>query len=201
MAALNLAILVSGRGSNMEAIINAIQDKRLNAEIVVVLSDNKEAPALKKAKNAGIAAKFVDPLSFNREEYGEKLLQELQPYKIDLVVLAGFMRILGKTFLKAFSQRVVNIHPSLLPSFPGLDAQRQALEYGVKYSGCTVHFVDEGVDTGPIIDQVVVPVKADDTVESLSSRILKEEHRLYPQVLQKISEGRVKVKDRRVQIL
>jgi phosphoribosylglycinamide formyltransferase-1 len=201
MAKIKLAVLVSGRGSNMEAIINAVDEKKLDAEVSVVLSDNKDAPALDKAQKKEIPAFFVDPESLKKEEYSQKLLDVIKPYNVDLIVLAGFMRIIGKKIIDAYPERIINIHPSLLPSFPGLDAQKQAFQYGVKYSGCTVHFVDYSMDTGPIIGQAVVPVEENDTVESLTYKILKEEHKLYPEIIQKLSKGRIKIYDRRVQII
>jgi len=173
-------------------------------KVVVVLSDVEDAQALKRAKEAGIPAIYIDPgrpgakLSSESEK---KYIETIENYRVDLIALAGFMRILSKEFVRRFQGRILNIHPSLLPSFPGLNAQRQALEYGVKFSGCTVHFVDEGVDTGPIIVQAVVPVLEDDTVESLSQRILKEEHRIYVEAINLFAQGRLKVEGRRVHIL
>lgn len=199
---LRLAVLASGRGSNFEAICQAIDEGRLDARVVVLISDKPDALALERARKRGIKALYIDPgLYTSRDEYEKALVKACQEAEADLVVLAGYMRLLGKTFLSEYSLRTVNIHPALLPAFPGLHAQKQALEYGVRFSGCTVHFVDEGVDTGPIILQAVVPVYFDDTVETLEVRILKEEHRIYPQALQLIAEGRVVVEGRRVRIL
>ncbi len=199
---LKLAVLASGRGSNFLALWQAIQNGELNADIALLVSDKKDAPALDKASEIGIPAIHINPLSFKtREEYEEAILQQMQSRNIDIVVLAGYMRLVGKVLLNAYKMRIVNIHPALLPSFQGLHAQKQALEYGVKVSGCTVHFVDEGMDTGPIILQAVVPVLADDTEDSLSSRILVEEHQSYSQVLQLIAEGRVFIEGRRVHII
>lgn len=195
------AFLVSGRGSNMEAVLRAVKNGYLNIETAAVLSDKESPPALRKAEEYNVSAEFVDPGSLSREEYDDKLLERLEFYKVDFVIMAGFMRILEKKFIKSFPYKIVNIHPSLLPSFRGLNAPKQALEYGVKYSGCTVHFVEEEVDAGPIIAQAVVPVKEDDTVESLSSRILAREHKIYPWVIKKISQGKVLVKGRKVHIL
>ncbi|SHG37303.1 formyltetrahydrofolate-dependent phosphoribosylglycinamide formyltransferase [Thermosyntropha lipolytica DSM 11003] len=196
---LKLGILASGRGSNFLAIYEAVKEGRLDAEIKVLLSDKKEAPALLKARERGIDAFFVDPLSYPcREKFEEEMTRILRAYGVDVVVLAGYMRLLGRDFLKEFPLRVFNIHPALLPSFTGLDAQKQALEYGVRYSGCTVHIVDEGMDTGPIVLQEVVPVYQEDTVETLSLRILEKEHQIYWQALQLLAEGRLYLEGRRV---
>ncbi|RME88953.1 MAG: phosphoribosylglycinamide formyltransferase [Candidatus Hydrogenedentota bacterium] len=175
-----LVFFISGRGSNMKAILKKIQEGKLKADPVLVFSDNPQAKGLEIAKKYGIETKSFSPKDFTtREEYEVALRDMVIQAKADLVVCAGYMRILKQPILQAMRGRIVNIHPSLLPAFPGLKAQKQALDYGVKFSGCTVHFVDEGVDTGPIIDQRVVPVKKNDTVESLSKRILKQEHDLY----------------------
>jgi len=199
---LPLGILVSGRGSNMEAIAEAIEKGELPARINIVISDRAEAQALERARKRGLKTFFLNPRDFStREEYDLALAQLCLQEGVELVVLAGFMRILTPAFLEKFPFRVINIHPSLLPAFPGLNAQRQAWEYGVKYSGCTVHFVDKGVDTGPIIAQAVVPVLDHDTPETLAERILVEEHRLYPQVIRWLAEGRVKLEGRRVRII
>jgi len=199
---LPLGILVSGRGSNMEAIAEAIEKGELPARINIVISDRAEAQALERARKRGLKTFFLNPRDFStREEYDLALAQLCLQEGVELVVLAGFMRILTPAFLEKFPLRVINIHPSLLPAFPGLNAQRQAWEYGVKYSGCTVHFVDKGVDTGPIIAQAVVPVLDHDTPETLAERILVEEHRLYPQVIRWLAEGRVKLEGRRVRII
>ncbi|MBO8158306.1 phosphoribosylglycinamide formyltransferase [Thermosyntropha sp.] len=199
---LKLGVLASGRGSNFLAIYEAIKEEKLNAEIKVLISDKKDAPALKKAEERGIDSVLIDPALFeNKESFEKRIVTVLKEYEVDLIVLAGYMRLLGKTVLKAYPLRIVNIHPALLPSFTGLDAQRQALEYGVRYSGCTVHIVDEGMDTGPIILQAVVPVYQDDTVESLSERILQEEHKIYWQAIKLLSEGRVYLEGRRIIIM
>lgn len=196
---LKLAVLASGRGSNFDAICRAIERKDLNAQILVLISDQPQAPAPAKATARGIEALPINPRDYSgRDAYEERLVRELEARQVDLVVLAGYMRLVGKVFLKAYEHRVLNIHPALLPSFPGLNAQQQALDYGVKFSGCTVHLVDEGMDTGPIIMQRVVPVLDDDDQETLSQRILKEEHELYWQALQLIAEGRVWIEGRRV---
>ncbi|MEL7566173.1 MAG: phosphoribosylglycinamide formyltransferase [Dehalobacterium sp.] len=202
MEPIKLAVLVSGRGSNLQAIIDQIKSGRLLAVINVVISDCKEAYALKRAEEDHIPAEFINPQDYaNREAFDHALAAKVVDYQVDLVVLAGFMRILGKSFLTRFPQKVINIHPALLPSFPGSHGQKQALDYGVKISGCTVHFVDEGVDSGPIIAQSAVNVEDDDTEESLAKRILAKEHQLYPQVIQWIAEGRVEVSDRKVKIV
>ncbi len=196
---LRLAVLASGRGSNFEAILQGIKQGELNAEICILISDKQAAPALAKAKQEGIRAVFIDPASFsNREEFEKEIVSILEPYQIDYIVLAGYMRLLGKVLISAYRMKILNIHPALLPSFTGLHAQRQALEYGVRYSGCTVHFVDEGMDTGPIIMQAVVPVYSYDTEETLSARILKEEHQIYKQALQLLATGKVYLEGRRV---
>jgi phosphoribosylglycinamide formyltransferase, formyltetrahydrofolate-dependent len=198
---LKLAILASGRGSNFLALNEAIQTGKLNAELGVLISDKEEAPALNKARDLGISALHIDPKSFNnRDEYEAEIVKVLKARDVDLVVLAGYMRLVGKVLLQAYKLRVVNIHPALLPSFVGLHAQQQAVDYGVKFSGCTVHFVDEGMDSGPIIMQAVVPVQADDTKDSLADRILTEEHRIYSEVLQLLAEGRIYVEGRIVHI-
>lgn len=199
---LRLAVLASGRGSNFLAIQGAIENGRLDADICLLISDQALAPALERARELGIKALFVDPKAFpGRDAYESELVRHLQGEEIDFLVLAGYMRLVGGVILNAYSHRVLNIHPALLPSFPGLHAQRQAVEYGVKYSGCTVHFVDLGMDTGPIIKQAVVPVEDDDTEDSLAERILAQEHRLYWQVLQLLAEGRVYIEGRKVHIV
>ncbi len=189
---LQLAVLASGRGSNFLAILKAIEQGQLNARICVLISDKGNAPALQRAQEAGIPACFIDPKIYpDKQAYETEIVNQLTAMNIDLVILAGYMRLVGQVLLAAFPQRILNIHPALLPSFPGLHAQRQAVDYGVKFSGCTVHFVDEGMDTGKIIAQQVVPVYPDDNENTLSDRILIEEHKLYPQVLQWIAEGRI----------
>ncbi|MBP1760499.1 MAG: Phosphoribosylglycinamide formyltransferase [Firmicutes bacterium] len=198
---LRLAVLASGRGSNFLAILEAIQQGRLNAQIKVLISDKSDALALQKAEEAGIPHIFIDPRLFpDRQSYESEIVKELKSRDIDLVVLAGYMRLVGKVLLQSYPHQILNIHPALLPSFTGLHAQRQAVDYGVKFSGCTVHFVDDGMDTGPIIDQVVVPVLPDDTEDDLAERILEQEHKLYARVLQWIAEGRVYIEGRKVYI-
>lgn len=196
---LPLGILVSGRGSNMLAIAEAIASGQVPACLKVVISDHPGAPALELARQRGVEVLVLKPEQYPcREDFEIALAGVLKDKGVELVVLAGFMRLLGQGFLDHFPQRVINIHPALLPAFPGLNAQRQAWEYGVKFSGCSVHFVDDGVDTGPIIAQAVVPVLDMDTPETLAERILAEEHRLYPQVIKWLAEGRVQVQGRRV---
>lgn len=198
---LKLGVLASGRGSNLQAILDNIDSGSLDARVVVVISDNADAMALEKARRQSIPAVHIEPSDFaSKVEYEKRVVAVLKEYRTDLVILAGYMRIVGRVLLDAYSQRILNIHPSLLPSFPGLEAQKQALEYGVKVSGCTVHFVDRGMDTGPIIIQAAVPVLEGDTVESLSTRILAEEHRIYSQAIQWYAEGRLRIEGRRVVI-
>lgn len=199
---LKLAVLASGRGSNFEALQKEIENHALPAVIRVVISDREKSPVLEKARRRGIPACHINPGQFaDRQLYEQELVRVCEAYEVDLVVLAGYMRILGETFIQSYLWRIINIHPALLPSFPGLNAQRQAVEYGVRFSGCTVHFVDNGVDTGPIILQAVVPVYPDDDEDSLAQRILKEEHRLLPQAVRLIAEGRLELNGRKVNIL
>ena len=196
-----LAVLASGRGSNLQAILDRIKEGGLKAKVCVVISDCQDALALERARKEGIPALFLDPKKYpTRDDYDRALAEKTEEFQADLVVLAGFMRVLGQNFLARFPRKVINIHPALLPSFPGMHGQKQALDYGVKISGCTVHFVDQGVDTGPIIAQRAVPVKDDDTEESLAARILVEEHKLYPEVIQWIAEGRVELAGRKVKL-
>lgn len=194
-----LGVLISGSGTNLQAIIDRSEQGSLHAEVVCVISNKADAFGLERARKHGIAAIHLDHKSFSgRSEYDAALVKTLQDLNVDLVVLAGFMRIVTPVLLDAFPNRVMNIHPALLPSFPGLDAQKQALEYGAKLSGCTVHFVDAGTDTGPIILQSAVPVLEGDTVATLSERIHQEEHKLYPTAIQFFADGRLKVEGRRV---
>jgi phosphoribosylglycinamide formyltransferase-1 len=196
---LRLAVLASGRGSNLEAILEACRREDVPARVVVVVSDREGAPALERATRTGVDAVFLNPKDHaDRAAYDVALLATLERYRPGLVCLAGFMRVLTPAFVRAWAGRLVNIHPSLLPAFPGLRAQGQALDHGVKVAGATVHFVDEGVDSGPIIVQASVPVRSDDTEESLSARILTEEHRLYPEAIRLFAEGRLSVIGRRV---
>jgi phosphoribosylglycinamide formyltransferase-1 len=172
---------------------------KIGAEVVVVISDNKDAFALERARRAGIPARYVGFGYYaSKDDYERAILDILRQNKVDLVCLAGYMRLVGRVILDAYSNRIMNIHPALLPSFPGLHAQKQAWEYGVKYSGCTVHFVDEGMDTGPIIIQAVVPVYDDDTPDTLATRILEQEHKIYPEAIRLYAEGRLKIQGRKV---
>jgi phosphoribosylglycinamide formyltransferase-1 len=196
---LRLGVLASGRGSNLQAILEACARPGFPARVVVVISDRERAHALERARAAGVEALFVNPKDFaDREAFDLALVRQLHARRVDLVCQAGFMRILSPAYVRAFVGRALNIHPSLLPAFPGLHAQRQALEHGVKVAGATVHFVEEGVDSGPIVLQASVPVHADDTEESLSARILAEEHRLYPEAIRLFAEGRLAIVGRRV---
>ena len=186
-----IAVLISGRGSNLGAIINAIKETRLEAEIKIVISNNKNAAGLELARESGIKTECCDVKLFEtKDKYEEKIADLIEKSGAKLIILAGYMRVIGETFIKRFNNNIINIHPSLLPSFKGLNAQKQALDYGVKVAGCTVHYVTEEVDGGQIIDQVAVEIEETDTEESLSQRILKEEHQLYPKVIQKIIEER-----------
>jgi phosphoribosylglycinamide formyltransferase-1 len=195
-----LGILISGRGSNFEAIANSIARRKLDAEIAIVISNRANAPGLDIARERGIPLRVIASAGLERDVYDKLLIEELQTHQVDLVCLAGFMRLLSASVIRAFPNRVLNIHPSLLPAFTGLDAQRQALEYGVRIAGCTVHFVDEFLDSGPIVIQSAVPVLDGDTVESLSARILVQEHLIYPKAIGYIVDGRIKVEGRRVSI-
>jgi phosphoribosylglycinamide formyltransferase-1 len=197
---MRLGILISGRGSNFEAIANSIARGKLDAEIVIVISNRPNAAGLDIARERGIPLRVIASAGVEREAYDKLLVEELKTHEVDLVCLAGFMRLLSANLIRAFPNRVLNIHPSLLPAFSGLDAQRQALEYGVKITGCTVHFVDEFLDSGPIIIQSAVPVLEGDTVESLSARILAQEHLIYPKAIGYLVDGRVTVEGRRVLI-
>lgn len=201
MPKLKLGVLASGRGSNFQSIINAINSRRLIAEIVVLITDNASAFAIERAKKHGIEYLVISPKEYSSgDDFFVKITEELKKRDAGLVILAGFMRIVRKPLIDAFPNLIMNIHPALLPAFPGLHGQRQALEYGVKISGCTVHFVDEGMDTGPIIIQAAVPLLQDDTEETLSERILKLEHEIYPEAIRLFSEGRIDVEGRRVRI-
>lgn len=197
-----IAVFLSGRGSNFRALHDAILAGKINADIVLVISNRPEAPGLVIARDRGLETLVLNPKLFPaREEYDQEILRELLKREVDLICLAGYMRILTPLLCQAYRHRIMNIHPALLPSFPGLNAQRQALEWGVKYSGATVHFVSEEVDMGPIILQAVVPVLQDDTEDSLAERILKEEHRIYPEAVRLFFEGKLEVRGRRVFIV
>jgi phosphoribosylglycinamide formyltransferase-1 len=193
-----LGILISGRGSNFEAIADNIARGKLDAEIAVVIGNRPEAPGLEAARRRGLSAVLLPSKGLDRQIYDAQLLSELKRHAVDLVCLAGFMRLLSGSFIREFPNRILNIHPSLLPAFPGLDAQQQALEHGVKIAGCTVHFVDETLDSGPIVLQAAIPVMEDDTVESLSARILGEEHRIYTEAIRLVSTRTYSLVGRRV---
>jgi phosphoribosylglycinamide formyltransferase-1 len=196
---INIGVLASGRGSNFQAILDARDRGLFEARVVLLIVDNPDAYALTRAARHGVESLCIDPREFaSGDAFYGRIARELTGRNVDLVLLAGFMRVVGKPLLEAFPLRVMNIHPALLPSFPGLHGQAQALEYGVKVSGCTVHFVDEGVDTGPIIIQAAVPVLDGDTEESLSERILAQEHRIYPEAVRLFAEGRLEVAGRKV---
>ncbi len=196
---IRIAVLASGRGTNLQAIIEAIKAGKIDGKIGIVISDNPEAYALKRAKNNQIKTQVVCYKQYpSKREYELEILKHLTNFSIDLVVLAGYMRLLSSAFIKEYRHRIINIHPALLPAFPGLHAQRQAIEYGVKISGCTVHFVDEGMDTGPIILQKAIEVKQSDNEESLSNRILKYEHRLLPRAIQLFAQGKIQIKNNKV---
>ncbi|MGP8319269.1 MAG: phosphoribosylglycinamide formyltransferase [Methanosarcinaceae archaeon] len=199
----NIAVLVSGRGSNLQAIIDSMENKSIeNVTIKVVISDVADAYALERAMKHGIDAIFIDPAGFeDKSGYDEELLKVLASYDTELIVLAGYMRIVGKVVISAYKNSILNIHPTLLPSFKGLHSHKQTLDYGVKVSGCTVHFVDEGMDTGPIILQSCVPVLENDTEDSLSERILEQEHKIYPRSIRLFIEGKLKVEGRIVRVL
>lgn len=194
-----IGVLLSGRGSNFEALAESVAVGRIpGAEIAVVISNREGAPGIDRARARGIETRMIPSKGLEREAYDRQVVAALQEKKVDLVCLAGFMRLLSPYFIAAFPGRILNIHPSILPAFPGLEAQRQALEYGVKFTGCSVHFVDENLDAGPIVAQGVVPVRDDDTTESLSERILREEHRIYSEAVRVVLEGRFRVEGRRV---
>jgi len=200
---IRIAVLVSGRGTNMESIIKNTQNGYIDGSVVLVISDREDAPALEKARRLGIEAKFIYPGKGKYTLMGkgeERYIDILMRKNVDLVCLAGFMRILKTKFLRTFKGKIMNIHPSLLPSFKGLNVQKRALEYGVKFSGCTIHFVDESVDGGPIILQAVVPIFQDDNVNILSERILKEEHRIYAEAIKLFSEDALTINGRKVNI-
>jgi phosphoribosylglycinamide formyltransferase 1 len=200
---LHVAVLASGRGSNLQAVIDAIEAKQVDARIVAVVSNKIDALALERARKHGLKDVFVDPKPFagrpdSREAYDRELLDVLQQHDVELVLLAGYMKIVTTVLVDAYANRMMNIHPSLLPSFPGLDVQKKAIEWGCKLAGCTVHFVTEGVDEGPIIVQAAVPILDQDTPETLAARILEQEHKIYPRAVQLFGEGRLRVDGRRV---
>jgi phosphoribosylglycinamide formyltransferase 1 len=200
---LHVAVLASGRGSNLQAVIDAIEAKQVDARIVAVVSNKIDALALERARKHGLKDVFVDPKPFagrpdSREAYDRELLDVLQQHDVELLLLAGYMKIVTTVLVDAYANRMMNIHPSLLPSFPGLDVQKKAIEWGCKLAGCTVHFVTEGVDEGPIILQAAVPILDQDTPETLAARILEQEHKIYPRAVQLFGEGRLRVDGRRV---
>jgi phosphoribosylglycinamide formyltransferase-1 len=202
---LRVAVLASGRGSNLQAVIDAIDAGEVHAQIVAVISNKKDAAALERARQHGLPDLFVDPKPFagrpdSREAYDRALLEILQERQVELVLLAGYMKIVTAVLVNAFANRMMNIHPALLPMFPGLDVHKKAIDWGCKLAGCTVHFVTEGVDEGPIILQAAVPILDSDTAESLSARILEQEHKIYPRAVQLFAEGRLSVDGRRVLI-
>lgn len=198
---LRLGCLASGGGSNLQAIIDRCRDGSLPAEISVVISNKPDSGALQRARRAGIPALCIDHRNYpSREDFDRAVVAALLEAGVELIVLAGFMRLISDVFLDAFPGRIMNIHPALLPAFPGLHVQRKALEYGARVTGCTVHFVDGGVDTGPIVIQAVVPILDDDTEESLSARILEQEHRIYPRAIELFAQGRLHIDGRRVRI-
>ena len=192
-----IAILISGRGSNMLALLDAIRDGRLEAEVSIVISNIESAAGLTKARERGIATLVISHKNRTREEHDREIVSELKRRDVQLICLAGYMRLLGSYFVRSFENRILNIHPSLLPAFPGVDAQRQALEHGVKLTGCTVHLVDEQLDHGPIVLQRAVEVLDDDTVEALSARILEQEHRIYPEAVSRVLSRTFRVDGRR----
>ena len=194
-----LAVLVSGRGSNLQAIMDSIDREELDAHLSIVISNTKDAIALKRAEKHEIKTIFIDPSNYSSsKEYDKALVLKLKEFSIDLICLAGYMRILGEEVIQTFEKKIINIHPSLLPAFPGMNAQKQAINHGVKFSGCTVHFVDSGVDSGPIILQTVVPVYDNDDEKSLSKRILEQEHYLYPKAIKMIQENKIRLNGRTV---
>jgi phosphoribosylglycinamide formyltransferase-1 len=199
---IRIAVLVSGRGSNLQAIIDSIENKYLHAQISVVVSDIADAYALVRARTHGIKAVHIDPKRFDsKESYETEILRVLDSHNVQLMLLAGYMKILGKTLLTAYKNRILNIHPALLPAFPGLHAQEQAFKHGVKVAGCTVHFVDEELDGGPIILQKCVEVKEDDTAQTLAERILEQEHKIYPEAIKLFAENKLRIDGRKVKII
>jgi phosphoribosylglycinamide formyltransferase-1 len=198
---LAVGVLASGRGSNLQAILDACARPGFPARVEIVISDRERAPALERGRAAGVEALWINPKDFgDREAFDLALVRELRARGVGLVCHAGYMRILSPAYIRAFAGRALNVHPSLLPAFPGLHAPRQALEHGVKVAGATVHFADEGVDTGPIVLQAAVPVEPGDTEETLAARILVQEHRLYPEAIRLFAEGRLEIQGRRVSV-
>lgn len=198
---LKIGVLASGRGTNLQSIIDGIENGEISAEIKLVISDNEDAGALDRAQKHGIDSSYIDPNAYEKDEdFEQEMVDELKEREVGLVVMAGFMRLLSPYFIRQYRNQIMNIHPSLLPAFKGLHAQKQALDYGVKIAGCTVHFADEGMDTGPIILQAAVEVKDDDTEESLANRILAEEHNIYPEAIRLYAEDKLEVVDGKVKI-
>jgi phosphoribosylglycinamide formyltransferase-1 len=194
-----IGVLLSGRGSNLEALAESVTAGRIpDAEIAIVLSNREGAPGIERALGRGIAARAIPSKGLEREAYDRMIVEALRGAQVELVCLAGYMRLLSSYFVAAFPGRILNVHPSLLPAFPGIEAQKQALEHGVKYSGCTVHFVDEVLDAGPIVLQAAVPVRDEDTEDTLAERILREEHRIYTEAVRIVLEGRYRIEGRRV---
>ncbi len=199
MSRFRIAVLASGGGTNLQSIIDQQRAGTLDVDIALIISNNPDAGALRRAEQAGIAHACINHRDYtSRRQFDQALVATLQQARVDLVVLAGFMRIISEVMLTAFPQRIINIHPALLPAFPGLNVQQQALDYGVRFSGCTVHFVDGGVDTGPIILQAVVPVLPADNAETLAARILEQEHKIYPLAIELIARGKVRIDGRQV---
>lgn len=203
VAPLRVAVLASGRGSNLQAVIDAIEAGQVHAKIVAVISNKQDAVALERARKHGLPDFFIDPKPFagrpdSREAYDRALLEVLERQNVELVLLAGYMKIVTAVLVNAYANRMMNIHPSLLPSFPGLDVQKKAIDWGCKFAGCTVHFVTEGVDEGPIILQAAVPILDNDTHDTLAARILVQEHKIFPRAVQLFAEGRLRVDGRRV---
>jgi phosphoribosylglycinamide formyltransferase-1 len=198
---INVGVLISGRGSNLQAIIDASEKGKIPAKVAIVISNNPEAVGLERAAKHSIPTAVFEPKNFaDKNTYELEIVKVLKQYKVDLVCLAGYMRIVGKVLLEHFPEKMINIHPALLPAFPGLHVQKAALDHGAKISGATVHFVDEGCDTGPIIIQAAVPVLEDDTEETLSARILEQEHKIYPKAIKLFAEGKLKIEGRKVKI-
>jgi phosphoribosylglycinamide formyltransferase 1 len=194
-----IGVLLSGRGSNFEALADSVSAGRIpNAEIALVLSNREGAPGIRRAEARGLATRVIPSKGLERESYDRQVVAALREANVDLVCLAGYMRLLSSYFVAAFPERILNIHPSLLPSFPGLESQKQALDYGVKFAGCTVHFVDENLDAGPIVLQATVPVEDNDNEDTLGARILQEEHRIYSEAVKIVLEGKYKIEGRRV---
>lgn len=195
---INIGVLVSGRGSNLQALIDSCESGYVDGKVVVVISDKKDAFALERARNHGSSATFLDSNGKTREDFDDEIAKELDNHNVDLICLAGYMKLISKPFVKKFYGKIMNIHPALLPSFPGLHGQKDAIEWGAKISGCTVHFIDEEVDHGPIIMQAAVPVDEDDTEDTLAKKILEKEHKIYPKAVKMFAQGKLRIDGRRV---